>query len=681
MTRALETLSFGLFILGWLWLGIFATWTDTAPFWIGAPMMWLAALGALLTLHRRAEGSFSRSCMVAVVVFTGYVTWRALSSEVVFLARPDWVFAGTAFIAWVLTAACFARPGHRFAMLIVWSLLIMGNLVMGLWQQHVNPNANALSFLGFGRDYRDAVFSGFFPNSNHLCGFLELTAFPVLALAVFGGVHSFVRVLCALVFVAAAWSVSQSTSRGGLSFALGVLIFGAVAGVLHLQRRKAASGRAPAVGLLFAALAVVCLVLGWVTWTQLEGKFSKTGGVFNNLNGRAELWSRAYEQWQESPLTGTGARSFEYFETKYRDMSTKWVTWNEVDIKGRFTHNDWLQTLADYGLIGLFLAAVVLGLHCKRSLDYVVRDVRRAAGGTPSFFSDHRGALQLGALCGMIAFAIHCAADFQMHIGINAVLAAAVLGIMANPGAPDGMRVESPASRRGWRVAAGLAAAVPAVALAWCAPRWAVSEYRHYTTAGIFSRGVSDSADFLLAAANFQHATEADPTNYNAWNFWGNCEAGYAESFRDSPMFQRLWLKKALERYRKAWQLYPQNSDFSAFIARKLDHMARIEESADARMRRLEEAEEMFAEALKWGDGSRQIHWWYGDHLFELGRYEEALLHYLPPLHRYSPEGFRRPAIQAKFEECLRRIEAKRKADEEKRKAEGPPPAPPQGPQ
>ena len=145
MIRALETISFGLCLLGWLLLGIFGTWKDTAPFWLGAPLLWVSALCGLFTLHRGLTGRLSRGCLVTVLAFSAYILWRALTSDVVYLARQDAVFAATALTGWALAAVRFEKSRHRFALIAIWALLILGNLGMGLWQKYVNPEANALA--------------------------------------------------------------------------------------------------------------------------------------------------------------------------------------------------------------------------------------------------------------------------------------------------------------------------------------------------------------------------------------------------------------------------------------------------------------------------------------------------------------------------------------------------------
>jgi O-antigen ligase len=653
--RALETFSFGLFLLGWLLLGTCGTWTDTTPFWLGAPLLWLAALCGLFGMHRGLKGELSRGCTVLVMLFTAYILWRALESDVAYLARADAVFCSTAFIAWVLTAARFEKPRHRFALLWVWALLILGNLGLGIWQvgwgdgpySKGDPHANPLSFLGVRRDLSDAVFGGFFPNSNHLCGFLELTALPMLAVAVFGRVHSFVRVLCGLVFIAGAVAVAMSTSRGGLAFGAGVLIFAALSGILHLKRGGGMKGRTGSTAAIFIALAVVCSGVGWLTWNKLESAFGK-GSVFNNLNGRTELWSRAAEQWLESPVIGTGARSYEYYEPKYRDLKTKWITWNETDVNARWAHNDWIQILSDYGLIGLLLAAAVLAFHCWKALSFMIHDASRAKREGGGFFTDHRGAITLGALCGMIAFAIHCMADFHMHVGVNAVLAAAVLGLMANPGrAAEAEFVRETTPRIGWRMATTLTAAVPAAVLGFKVLPWAVGDYNFFRASSIYTGAVDRLDDLLLASATFQIATDADPENYNAWQHRGFAEAGSAQLSADSPVFQQQCYAKAFQRFETAHRLYPQNADISANAARMLDAQGKYSE-----------AEVWHARALKWSSGSRLIHWWYADHLRALGQYQAALDHYWPVLHKHKVGGVKRTAIQRSIEYCQRKLRA-----------------------
>ncbi len=647
MIRALDILSFLLCLLGWLALGLFGTWQETAPFWLGAPLLWAALLFGVFTLRQGLRGRLSRSCAVSVLVFTAYILGRALMSDVAYLARQDVVFCATAFIGWVLTAVRYERPRQRFALITVWSLLILANLGMGIYQIKVNDGATALGFLGVARDARDAQFGGLFPNSNHLCGFMELSAFILLAIAVFGRVHSFVRVLCGLVFVAASFCVVESTSRAGsLAFGFGVAVFGGIAWVLHLIRNRHGNGRRISFGLPLAVVGVALLAISGLAWYFLNQQFG-TGKVLENLNGRTQIWSRALEQWTLSPVTGTGARSFEYYEPSFRDLRIPWVTWNDTDVDAIFAHNDWVQLLADYGLIGLVLAVAVLGLHFWKAIAFLRADTIRAAKSGGGLFTDYRGAVMLGVVCGMIPFAVHCFGDFQMHIGINAVLAAAVLGLMANPGEPDtGVWLERGETASKGRALKGmtlLAAAAPAVAMAWHVPAWAEGDYKYQMARGVFTQTVDNPDAYFTAASDMKSAVDVDPLNYEAWNHWGMAEAGSAALLGGNPVF----LKASIERFKAAHELHPYNAVVSSNIATTYDAL-----------RNNEEAEHWFQLAIRWARGSRLIHWRYANFLMRTGKYEEASALYWAVVQRYEPTTWQRASVQRSLDrsnELLRR--------------------------
>jgi len=231
-----------------------------------------------------------------------------------------------------------------------------------------------------------------------------------------------------------------------------------------------------------------------------------------------------------------------------------------------------------------------------------------------------------------------------MHIGVNAALAAAVLGLMANPGQPSeifDMERDMPAVRdRGTKGLATLTAAIPAGILAWCAPNWAVGDYKFQMGLGTFSRGVEDIKDYITSMGIMQGAVATDPKNYDAWTYWGLSEAGVGELINSEVFFT-----KAIDRFTEAHNLYPQNANVSANIGRTL-----------WKLRKFNEAEIWFQRALEWGDGSRLIHWWYADLLFSMGRYREALDHYIPVFHKHS--GWKRELIQDRINKCMERLKS-----------------------
>ena len=82
---------------------------------------------------------------------------------------------------------------------------------------------------------------------------------------------------------------------------------------------------------------------------------------------------------------------------------------------GRFVHNEYLQTLAELGLVGLILLLVLLAA--------VARDVRRA--GPPAVTPT----LRAGVAAGLAALAAHGLFDFGWHLPAIWLTGALLVGI------------------------------------------------------------------------------------------------------------------------------------------------------------------------------------------------------------------------------------------------------------
>src|SRR5690606_10412334 len=65
-------------------------------------------------------------------------------------------------------------------------------------------------------------------------------------------------------------------------------------------------------------------------------------------NMRLQMWEAAMRQFQESPWIGTGARTYLYYGRKYRPDPG----YDEDPIHA---HNDYVELLAEYGVIGFLL--------------------------------------------------------------------------------------------------------------------------------------------------------------------------------------------------------------------------------------------------------------------------------------------------------------------------------------
>jgi O-antigen ligase len=144
-------------------------------------------------------------------------------------------------------------------------------------------------------------------------------------------------------------------------------------------------------------------------WAQLPSEVSTHGG-------RAQVWRVAFDAWDEHRLGGSGPGSFKLLlpgiaATKEPQLFPDWIVTpyqpgRPVTI-WMYAHDDPLQTLAEWGLIGAALWSAVLAwpLVCGlRSL----RD--RVRGGAPLPAVTLAGLLALGALL------VHSLVDFPLQI-------------------------------------------------------------------------------------------------------------------------------------------------------------------------------------------------------------------------------------------------------------------------
>ena len=638
--RVLEWIWFAFFLLGWLLLGVLGTWATTPPFWYGAACLAVAGAGCLLAPQGAMKSKVSRSCLAAILLFWAYVAGRALTSEVVWLARQDLVFSTAGLIAYLLVALRFTSDRHRALLLSVWGLLVLANVVIGSWQYFEDPTWNVLQGFGWNRSAERSA-GGFFESANHLCGFLTAAALPLLGVAVLGrGVHTLLRLICAVLYLAAAAGVALSTSRGGAgAFGGASLIFAVITAVLLLAGRRHRQNGGTSVKLWLGALVAGLVITVIPTVYVLRHHFSPER--ITDLNGRGVMWDAALEQWQQYPVIGSGARSYEYMERGYRTLATRWPVWaGEVD--ARYAHNDYLQALGDYGLVGLGLALLALAAHGAQAIRVLARQQRVDPATRPWLGS----AISLGALAALAGLCIQAGVEFNFHIGVNVVMAAGLLGIIANPGPLTGEPAAEPAGFRPgfspWRFAGTLLAAGLSGILLVKAVPLAQGDFHFMKGERQITRQDMKLEEILTAMGTLQKAVEKDPENPVAWRYWG--QANLAVGTRLGGAFSRPFYEKALDQLSRSHALDPYNPYTSAHAGQVADYL-----------RKFDVADGFHRAALQWGQNIQRVNHHYGDHLLLTGKYYEAIGYLLNALHLSGDPGLREE-IAEKINLCRERL-------------------------
>ncbi len=278
---------------------------------------------------------------------------------------------------------------------------------------------SAIAIVGIGQAYIGRLLwqrgaFGPFVNRNHFAGFL------VMGVALAGGlmigrvvkqIWLAIYASCALAMCA---GIGLSASRGGvlaLAAEIVFLVLIAIPTFFHSRRED----KARRVGVLIRAAAVLLIGTGAIAGAMLlvgsEGlvaNFSQlqaeTGGELpaSERFSRRDIWRATTELIKDHPVTGVGLGAFQFAYTRY-DQSSGIQRVEQ-------SHNDYLQIVADAGLIGGFIALVFIVLLFVRGFTTLQTHNRQ------------KRAVAMGALAGCFAIAVHSFVEFNLQITSNAQL-------------------------------------------------------------------------------------------------------------------------------------------------------------------------------------------------------------------------------------------------------------------
>jgi len=153
------------------------------------------------------------------------------------------------------------------------------------------------------------------------------------------------------------------------------------------------------------AAAVILIVAGSVLFLAgadpLVRGLGMQAGQTDVTGGRLHFWSVALKIFVDNPIIGAGLDAFGVAFTRYDTWNGMW--------RVEQAHNDYLQILADGGVIGLACAAAFIFLLFRRGLTVI----RRSS-------SPGRRSIAVGALAGCFGILVHSFFDFPLRTPSNA---------------------------------------------------------------------------------------------------------------------------------------------------------------------------------------------------------------------------------------------------------------------
>jgi O-antigen ligase len=527
----------------------------------------LALVGFLGFFAPRSKPPANRVCFWSVAIFFGYVLIRAIFSPVPYIARTDIFSVLGGLVVYFFTATIFASAKRRINLLVFLVLVALVQVAIGAIQFRHGDNFMLIPFLQ-RYDYGRRA-SGFYVCPNHFAGLVEVQGVFCLSLVCWSRWPAWTKMLIGYAGVLCYAGLALTGSRGGyVSAAFSLVAFAVLTMVVFRQAGGAIFWRMALFGGLFSLILLAAIFFGFKSSFYLT---DRARNVFDTQNMRIDLWQAALEQWKLQPLVGTGSGTYLYYGREFRSAR---VQLDPVEV-----HNDYLQLLCEYGLVGAATFLFFLGAHLRSGWQTFARLGPRRVAVSMRLPSNNL-ALNLGALAAVAAYLVHSSFDFNLHIPANVLLLAFVFGILANPGLERTNESVRPAAR----LSLGrFVLPLVALLLAIGSVRFGVAEY-FAERARIALRDERHVAAMLWA----NKAIALDDQNPETWFYLGESRVRRAEDIT-SAAGRASFERAALAPFQHALALAPDDETFMIALGRVYDSLGRFAE-----------AEWMFDRARAW---------------------------------------------------------------------------------
>ncbi len=251
---------------------------------------------------------------------------------------------------------------------------------------------------------------GSFVNRHNFAAIIEMAISLPLALIFTGAVDRDKRLLYWVAIALMATALLLSGSRGGLVALLAGVIF-----LVLLTTRQKGGGRtavsfALAAGIVILALAGAIFVGGDTSLTR----FADASASADISSNRTHLWGITLRIIFAFFPLGTGLGAYGQAYTQFDTTGG----FHRVE----YAHNDYLQILADAGIVGLVLGGMFLYLLWREGF-------RNITGP-----SQYRRSVAVGAFTGCFAILVHSLFDFVLHITAVSVMFLTFMALLVASG-------------------------------------------------------------------------------------------------------------------------------------------------------------------------------------------------------------------------------------------------------
>jgi len=143
--------------------------------------------------------------------------------------------------------------------------------------------------------------------------------------------------------------------------------------------------------------------VSWIGGQQVLKRFSVDSAIEATSGKRAAMRQDTWRIFRDHPLLGTGLGTLQKVFPPYDSLYDGKIV--------NHTHNDYLEALAETGILGGLCCAWFLGVLFVASLQ-----------GLKDLGSSLNSAMNLSGLVGCCGLLVHSLFDFNLHIPANALL-------------------------------------------------------------------------------------------------------------------------------------------------------------------------------------------------------------------------------------------------------------------
>jgi O-antigen ligase len=387
---------------------------DTLPFLIiqGLTAAILVFWTARLWLNPRPQFLWPPICW-AVLAFTLYAIARYFTADIEYVARQELI--RVLVYAFLFFAILNNFNRQEFSQITVLTLVFLAMAISGYAIYQFLTHSDRVWFAIKPYPHRG---SGTYISPNHLGGFLEMLAPLGLAFALSSRLNHVAKILVGYASLVILVGIAVTVSRGSwIATTLALLLFFVIL-IFHRAHR-------------LAAVLALFLIIGGAAFLIPKSQFfhqrarqlvnTQTGQVDDDA--RFDIWGSTYHMWRENPWWGAGPA---HFDRRFRAFRPE-----TIQMQPERAHNDFLNTLVDWGMVGAILvtsAFLLLGLGVGRTWA-AVRVTQRDIG---EMRRSNKFAFVLGASIGLVAILLHSFVDFNMHIPANAIVAVTLIALLSS---------------------------------------------------------------------------------------------------------------------------------------------------------------------------------------------------------------------------------------------------------